>query len=59
MKCPFKINKSIYKTHGGYTTCINESFACCDDDECPFFYRDCDDEPKCARCDGGPREEEL
>lgn len=37
------------------TTC---TFAPCHGDECPFYYTDENDVPKCIRCNG-PEEEEI
>ena len=36
---------------------VNEAFAPCDGDECPFYYQDFNGIDKCSRCDGG--EDEL
>ena len=61
MKCPFRLQKDIkldtFDNHSKGHVYVNEEFAPCHGDDCPFFYMDCHDVEKCARCDGG--EEEL
>lgn len=60
MKCPFRIKEttvSEYKEACQYVK--YRDFDTCYGDECPFFYKNDEDVDCCARCDGGPREEEL
>lgn len=65
MKCPFRVK--TFKHHeyingkaiGAPTEVRHCYFEDCHGDECPFYYTDEDNVEKCARCDGGPREEEL
>ena len=63
MICPFRIYTKTRKYTEEYpnpvsykeTTC---TFAPCHGDECPFYYTDENDVPKCIRCNG-PEEEEI
>ncbi len=63
MKCPFMIFKNVdvnlFDNHSKGDVRISEYFRECYGDSCPFFYKNDEDVDHCARCDGGPREEEL
>lgn len=64
MVCPFRIYTKTRKYTEEYpnpATTYKETectFAPCHGDECPFYYVDENDIPKCIRCNG-PEEEEL
>ena len=65
MKCPFRVKTFTHREFiGGRaidspTEVQHHYFEECHGDDCPFFYDDENGIEKCARCDGGPREEEL
>lgn len=65
MKCPFRVKTFNHrefisgKAIGNPIEVHHCYFEDCHGDECPFYYTDEDNIEKCARCDGGPREEEL
>lgn len=56
MICSFRVHTKtrIYDTYKETT----RTFELCQGDECPFYYVDENDIPKCARCNG-PEEEEI
>lgn len=60
MKCPFKIKKDIkldlFDNRSKGHIYVNEEFASCNGDECPFYYQDYNSVDKCSRCDGGGEE---
>ena len=60
MICPFRIYTETRK-YTEYNILHKETkctFAPCHGDECPFYYVDENDVPKCTRCNG-PEEEEI
>ncbi len=61
MRCPFRI--CMTKTHppspyGDASEVMHRDYEICYGDECPFYYVDENDVPKCTRCNG-PEEEEI
>lgn len=70
MICPFRVHTKTRKhteeyPAGKYNVLVPASykettrtFEHCHGDECPFYYVDENDVPKCARCNG-PEEEEI
>ena len=67
MICPFRIHTKTVsqwkapefgKDDGQDEEEITRTFEPCHGDECPFYYVDENDVPKCARCNG-PEEEEI
>lgn len=65
MKCPFRVktfrnNEYLNgKAIGEKVSVRHCEFEDCHGDDCPFFYMDCHDVEKCARCDGGENYESL
>ena len=63
MICPFRIHTKTRKHEERYTSPVSyeettSTFEDCHGDECPFYYVDENDVPKCTRCNG-PEEEEI
>lgn len=64
MICPFRVHTKTHEYSEGYpkpdsykeTTCTYEP---CHGDECPFYYVNDNDMPKCARCNTSEEEEIL
>lgn len=65
MKCSFRVKTFNHrefisgKAIGNPIEVHHCYFEDCHGEECPFYYTDENNVERCARCDGGPREEEL
>ena len=61
MRCPFRIcTTKMLPPYGDadVSEVTHRDYEICHGDECPFYYVDENDVPKCIRCNG-PEEEEI